>query len=111
MGSIHDLGNLTAIGLSDFSSSARKTSVQPGDDQVQLATVPLAAQVEQLQRTDASSLQAVLSDAIRKLRSAASESSDPVEAGYLSDLANRFQWLEEAGNADALSNPAQDPTP
>lgn len=66
--------------------------------------MPLSAQVEQLQGTDASTFQAVLSDAIRKLRAAASESSDPVEAAYLSDLANRFQWLEEASNAGALPN-------
>jgi hypothetical protein len=59
---------------------------------------------------DASSFQAVVSDAIRKLRAAASGSSDPVEAAYLSELANRFQRLEDAGNAGALPNSAWNPS-
>ncbi len=96
MGPLSNLGNPAAIGPSDSSLSKRK-DVQVPEDQVQLATVPLLAQVEQIRKADASSFRAVLGDAIRKLRVAAAETSDPREAAYFSDLANRFQRLEEAG--------------
>ncbi len=80
------------------SNSPKRKDVQVPEDQVQLATVPLLAQVEEIQKTDTSSFQAVLSDAIRKLRVAAAETSDPTEAAYFSDLANRFSsGLKKAG--------------
>jgi len=111
MGPIHNFGDQTTVGPSDSSFPTRKANVQPTEDQAQLAAVPLSAQLEQLQKTDAPRFQAVLSDAVRELRAAASTSSDPVEAAYLSDLANRFQWLEESGNAGAPSNSVESPSP
>src|SRR5579864_8327719 len=96
MGSIHNLGNPPAIGASDSHSPARKASIQPGSDQVQLATVPLSSQVDQLPRTDPADFKTVLRDSIQRLRVAASQSADPAEAAYLSGLANRFQRLEAA---------------
>jgi hypothetical protein len=105
MGSIHNLGNPPAIGPSDSLSPARKASNQPSADQVQLATVPLPAQVDQLPRTEPSTFKAILSSSIQELRIAASQCSDPAEAAYLSGLANRFQRLE----AEEDSSPVQDP--
>jgi hypothetical protein len=106
MGPINNLGNLAAPGPSDTGSSGRKADVPRGEDQAQLATVPLSAQVQEIHRTDPSSFQAVLSDAIRKLRAAAAESSDPAEAAYLSGLANGFQRLVEANSASTQINSA-----
>jgi hypothetical protein len=110
MGSIHNLGSPADNGLAESITSPRKGKVQPGEDQVQLATVPLSAEVEQIQSKDPSSFQAVMADAIHKLRVAASESSNPIEAAFLSQLANRFQALEEAGNGGAPADPVQNPS-
>ena len=104
MGSIHNLGDPSAIGPSDSTSPARKASIQPGADQVQLATVPLSAQIDQLSRTDPSSLKKVLRDSIQELRAAASQCSDPTEAAYLTGLANGFQRLEETEGSSSAQN-------
>jgi hypothetical protein len=105
MGPISNLGDLAGNGPADASSSTRKASVPVVEDQAQLSTVPLEAQVEQIQRTHPSSFEAVLHDAVRGLRAAAAETPDPVQAAYLSGLANRFQRLEETGVPDVSSNP------
>ena len=104
MGSIHNLGNPSAMDPSESTSPTRRASNQSGADQVQLATVPLSTQLDQHARTDPSSLKTVLRDSIQKLRVAASQCSDPAEAAYLSGLANRFQRLEQA----EVSSSAQD---
>jgi hypothetical protein len=106
MGSIHNLGDPSAIGPSDPNSVKRKAEgIQPAEDQVQLATIPFPAQVDQLSRTDPSSLKNVLSDSVQQLRVAASQSSDPGEAAYLSGLADRFQRLEEEANSATSPSP------
>ena len=105
MGSINNLGNPPAIGPADSPSPTRKAAIQPGADQVQLATVPLPAQVDQQRTTtDPSSFKTVLRDSIEKLRVAASQCADPAEAAYLSGLANRFQRLEEAEGSSPPEN-------
>jgi len=101
MGSINNLGNPPAIGPAESPSPTRKAGIQPGADQVQLATVPLPAQLDQRTRTDPSNFKTVLRDSIEKLRVAASQCSDPAEAAYLSGLANRFQRLEEAEDSSS----------
>jgi hypothetical protein len=110
MGPIQNLGEVAALGPPDHSSSTRKADVPTLEDQAQLSTVPLEAQVEQIQRTHPSSFQDVLHDAIRGLRAAAAEAADPAEAAYLSGLANRFQRLEETGVPDVSSNSIPNPS-
>ena len=110
MGSISKLGDLAFNGPSDsnFSTPVKHVPPQPPvEDQVQIATIPSAAQVEQLQSTSSSSFEAVVADSIRKLRTAASQSTDPAEAAALSDLANHFQRLEEDSQASTSSNTVQ----
>jgi hypothetical protein len=110
MGSISKLGDLTFSGPSDstFSAPVKHVPPQPPiEDQVQIATIPSASQVEQLQSTSASSFEAVLADSIRKLRTAASQSTDPAEVQYLSGLADHFQRLEEDSQTSAPSNAVQ----
>jgi hypothetical protein len=106
MGSINSLGDMAFIGPSDsrFSPPPKHIPpVPPVEDQVQIATVPSVAQVEQLQSTRPSSFQAVLGDAILKLRAAAFQSNDPMEIAYLSGIADRFQRMEQAGEGNAPS--------
>jgi hypothetical protein len=114
MGSINSLGDPAFAGLSDSSFAASATRVQPVsqiEDQVQLATIPFMAQAEQqFQDKNPPNLQAVLGDAIRNLRAAALQSTNPVEAAYLSGLADRFQRLEDTGSAGAQSNSLQSPS-
>lgn len=111
MGLISNLGELTYGGPSQSSFPAARTRVQPApatDDQVHLSTVPFTALAEQqLQDKEPPNLQAVLGDAVRNLRAAASQSSNPMEAAYLSGLADRFQRLEESGDASAPPQSAQ----
>jgi hypothetical protein len=109
---INNLGDVTFTSQPDpsFSASAtRSIPVPPLEDQVQISTIPSTAQVELVQITNPSSFQAVVGEAIQKLRTAASRSTDPVETAYLSGLADRFQRLEEAGYASASTGPAQSP--
>jgi hypothetical protein len=110
MGSINNFGDVTFAGPWASSFSATATHIQPvpaAEDQVQIATIPPTAEVEQLQTTNPSSFEAVVGDAIHKLRAAALRSTDPLEAAYLSGLADRFQQLEEAGDASPSANPTQ----
>jgi hypothetical protein len=68
------------------------------EDQVHLATIPSTSQAELgLQDKQPPNLQEVLGDAIRNLRTAAAQSANPIEAAYLSGLADRFERLEESG--------------
>jgi hypothetical protein len=99
MGSISTLGDLTLAGPPDSSFSAPVRHIPPTPpvgDQVQIATIPSWAQVERLQGTSPSSLNAVLDDAIIELKTAALQSADPAEVQYLSDLADRLQLLQDA---------------
>ena len=65
MGSISKIGGLTFPRLSDFSAPTKHVPpAQPIEDQVQIAAVSSSVQVEQLQSTSPSSLQAVFADAI-----------------------------------------------
>lgn len=95
------ISNLTDLAAStSWVSNSSVTTTRAGQissiqDQVELATVPPLASTEQLQ-TSGPSYQAVLGDAVRTLRAAASQSSDPIEAAYLLGLAGRFQHLLEA---------------
>jgi|ERR1700677_1180059 hypothetical protein len=105
MGSISNLVDLAVTGASDSGSSTPTKHIPPeppAEDQVQIATIPSSSQVEQLQTTSPSSFQAVVADSIRKLRTAAMQSTDPAEVAALSDLADRFQRLEE----DQVSSPS-----
>jgi hypothetical protein len=106
MSSISEIGDVTLASFSDstFSTPTKHIPpVPPMEDQVQIAAVPSSVQVEQLQSSSPSSFQAVVADAILKLRAAALHSTDPAEVTYLSDLADRFQLLEEDGQASGLS--------
>jgi hypothetical protein len=97
MSSISEIG-VTVASFSDSNFSAptkHVPPVPPMEDQVQIAAVPSSVQVEQLESTSPSSFQAVIADAIVKLRAAALDSADPAEVAYLSGLADRFQRLEE----------------
>lgn len=66
-------------------------------DSVDVATppVPSVSQVEPLLTTNPLKFEAVLSDAVRQLRVASRETTDPVKAAYYSTLADRFQRLQD----------------
>ncbi len=96
MSVIENLGALNFIDPSGFAPTTRAAAVAAaGEDQVQIASVPLTTEVEQPNVVP--SLNTVLDSAIRQLRAAASESTNAIETAYLSGLADRFQRLEETG--------------
>lgn len=106
MGSISNLGDRTLTGFSDSRVSGSGSRVQPApalEDQIQIAKIPPTTQLEELQTTNPSSFQAVVTDAILQLRAAAFQTTDPNEAAYISGLADRFQELEENSRAQGTS--------
>ncbi len=104
---------ISNIGITTFidpSGSAGGSSAPPpqlisaNQDQVHLASIPLTSQVEQqLEAKQPPNLQAVLGDAIRNLRAAASQTPNPIDSAYLSGLADRFERLQESGDAASSS--------
>jgi hypothetical protein len=109
MGLIGNIGDATFIGPSGSTSTsaARVQPVSAAEDQVHLATIPLTLQAEQqLQAKVPPNLPAVLGEAIRNLRAAAVDSSNPIDQAYLSGLADRFQRLQESGGAQSSPSPA-----
>jgi hypothetical protein len=107
--------NSVGFGLNSIAESSPSTpsptrttaTAAPGSqDIVEIATVPSMSQLEPLQSGNPSQFQAVLSDAVRQLRAAAWQATDPIEAAYLSGLADRFQRLEETGIPDQLASSA-----
>jgi len=76
---------------------APHSTVADSKDSVDVATppVPSLSQVEPLLTANPLKFEAVLSDAVRQLRVASRETSDPVKAAYYSTLADRFQRLQD----------------
>jgi hypothetical protein len=100
MGLIGNIGDATFTDPSGpaSTSTARVQPVSAAQDQVHLATIPLTSQAEQqLLAKVPPNLPAVLGEAIRNLRAAAVESSNPIDAAYLSGLADRFERLQATG--------------
>jgi hypothetical protein len=116
VGSINSVAsNLTALGESvsgpsnpaSTRAANHTTPASALQDVVAVATVPSLSQVEPLQKTgNPSQFQVVLTDAVRQLRAAAFQTTDPIEAAYLSSLADRFQQMEESGVPSQSSSAA-----
>jgi hypothetical protein len=102
---------LTTIGqtpteINSTPSTGRTVASVPSTaapDTVEISTIPPLSQAEQIQSTNPSQYQTVLTDAVRELRAAASKTNDPLEAAYLLDLAGKFQQLQESGGSTPLS--------
>lgn len=70
-------------------------------DWVEIANVPALAQIEPLQIASPTQFQSVLTDAIRQLNEAESQTTDPQARAYLASLAERFKLLlQDAGVSD-----------
>jgi len=83
-------------------STAESNRPAPSDrvDLSQLAQ--LFQQFKELQSSDPAELKKVLTDAASKLRTAAQQQSDPSQASFLSNLADRFQKAADTGDLSAL---------
>jgi hypothetical protein len=91
---------------SSTQSSTGKTvaSIPPtAPDLIEISTIPRLSQAEQIQSTNPSQYQTVLTDAVRELKAAALKTNDPLEVAYLLDLAGKFQQLQETGGSPPLS--------
>ena len=102
MGSIATLGSVSSALNQTRSAQSlpSKTSGTSGinfTDTVVLESIPSSVHLEQLVQGNPSDFQQTLANAVRDLRQAASEASDPSEAGYLSALADKFQVEQETG--------------
>jgi hypothetical protein len=105
------MGALNAVALNPTSTvesnSARSSPPAAGgtsntanpvlEDLVEIANVPSLDQIASLQTSNPTEFQSVLSDAIRQLRQAESQTTDPAALAFLTSLADRFQQLQEVG--------------
>jgi hypothetical protein len=107
MSAIVSLGDQAFISPAGSTSTVRVQASSSPVDQVQISTLPLTAQIEQLQREDPPNFRAVVGDAIRQLRAAAWQSTNQVEAAYLSGLADRFQRLAETSISESPADATQ----
>lgn len=110
------MGPLDAVALSPTSTvdsrSAQSSPLAVGvatrafqvnpvlQDLVELANVPSLVQIAPLQTSSPTEFQSVLSDAIRQLREAEAQTTDPATLAFLSGLADRFQQLQQIGPTD-----------
>ena len=110
------MGTLDLVGLGTASageslsarSSAAAARVSSSDapahpliqDLVEIANVPAIVQIEPLQAANPTRFQLVLSDAIRQLKEAELQTTDPAARAYLVSLAERFRRLQETGVPD-----------
>ena len=118
MGSINTLGStLSTINqslLAELSSvlptknTANTAASTPvSGDSANLSQVgQLFQELEQLQTSDPTALKKVLEDAAAKFSTAAQQSTDPTQASFLTNLADRFQKAADTGDLSALRQPA-----
>jgi hypothetical protein len=73
------------------------STVSPSSDRVEISSVPSTSELELL--PSPVPFRVVVANAVLDLRDVAARSTDPQEAAYLIDLANRFQTLAEASGS------------
>ncbi len=118
MGSINTLGStLSTINqslLTELSSylPAKSTantaaSTPVSGDSVNFSEVgQLFQELQQLQTSDPAALKKVLEDAATKFSAAAQQATDPTQANFLSNLADKFQKAADTGDLSALRQPS-----
>jgi len=109
MGSVYSVGATQNIGdawsngtsLSRFGSASGRslTTLPSNEEPTDVSSVPILSKVEELNGTNPTEFQKVVTDAVAKLKAAAEQSSDPFAASYLWDLANRFQLVLDSAES------------
>jgi hypothetical protein len=114
MGSISSVGGTLDLLRSDQAAAGVTTSSRPAialtppaPETKAVNTIPEMSKVEELKGKDPTQFQQVLTDAVTSLKAAAKQTADPLEAGFLWNLANRFQMALDTGN----TLPLQESTP
>jgi len=118
MGSINTLGStLSTINqsllteLSSYlptkSTANTAASTPVSGDSVNFSEVgQLFQELQQLQTSDPTALKKVLEDAATKFSTAAQQATDPTQANFLTNLADRFQKAADTGDLSALRQPS-----
>ncbi len=118
MGSINSLGStLNSINqsllteLSPYLPSKNAVdsagSAPVSGDSVNFSQVgQLFQELQQLQTSDPTALKKVLEDAATKFSAAAQQATDPTQASFLTNLADRFQKAADTGDLSALRQPS-----
>jgi hypothetical protein len=109
MGSVYSVGATQNIrdawsngaSLSRFGSGSGRslTTLPSNEEPTDVSSVPILSKVEELNGTNPTEFQKVVTDAVAKLKAAAEQSSDPFAASYLWDLANRFQLVLDSAES------------
>jgi hypothetical protein len=110
MGSVYSLGGTTSLGESwpNDASSSRSTlagSTSPLVDGPE--DIPALSKVEELEGSNPSEFQHVVTDAVTQLKVAAKQTSDPFASSFLWNLANRFQLALDSGDDSSSGSPLQ----
>ena len=89
------------------SASTTGTSSTNSSDTLDFSKVAeLFKELDQLESSDPTKLKQVLSDAASKLKDAASKTTDPTQAKFLTDLSDKFQKAADTGDLSVLMPPA-----
>jgi hypothetical protein len=95
-----------ASSSSGGSSTTSVTSTTPTDSIDVSQVAQLFQQLQQLQSTDPTDFKQVTADAATQLLQAAQQATDPQQASFLTNLADKFQQASQSGNLSAFDNGA-----
>ena len=88
-------------------STSTTASSDTASDRVDFSQLAqLFKELQKLQNTDPAEFKKALTDAAKKLKDAAGQQSDPTAAGFLTNLADKFQQAADTGDLSVLKPPA-----
>jgi len=97
----------SSAGAASSTAKTASTVASTTPDLIEISAVPSLFEAQQVQAHDPSQYQTVLTDAVRELKAAALQTSDPFEVAYLLDLAGKFQQLQETGSGGSPQTSGQ----
>ena len=87
------------------STSTNASNATPSDRVDFSQVAQLFKELQKLQSTDPTEFKKVLADAAKKLKDAAGQQSDSTAAGFLTNLADKFQQAADTGDLSVLKPP------
>ena len=109
IGSTNSVNSSVLNEIARYSTNSAQTKAgssvagSPPTDTAEVSqTASLFKELAGLHSTDPAEFKQVLTDAAAKFKEAAGKATDPEQAQFLKDLANRFQNAAESGNLSSL---------
>ena len=100
---LQEIGNYLSPSQTSSGANATPTATTAAPDSANLSQAGQLFQgLQQLESTNPTDFTKVATDAAAQLQQAAQQATDPTQAGFLSNLANKFQQAAESGNLSAF---------